>query len=244
MTDEIATMRDVAIRYGEFMAVSRATLSIRRAEIIGVSGPNGAGKSTLLKAIAGIQPISAGEVRWALDPSDSVMTRSPGARTMVKRGVTLVPEGRNLFAGLSVEDNLRLGSVIGGVKDSDEILRQVYEIFPKLLDRRKQDVSTLSGGEQQMVAIGRSLMTRPRLMLVDELSLGLAPVIASDVYSALLRLNESLGLALVIVDESLNRLNNAAQRLFIMQHGVLSDEIPPGRRQGSIDEIFFAAASD
>jgi branched-chain amino acid transport system ATP-binding protein len=213
-------------------------------EIVGISGPNGAGKSTLLKAIAGIQPCSGAQLRWNLGDGREPVTRSPGARTMVRHGIALVPEGRNLFSGLSVEENLRLGSVVSGTGGAAELLAQVYDIFPKLGQRRRQDVNTLSGGERQMVAIGRGLMTRPRLMLVDELSLGLAPVIAADVYEALLRLNDTLGLALVLVDESLIRLNKAVRRLYFMRHGVLSAEIPADKRQGSMDELFFADAED
>jgi branched-chain amino acid transport system ATP-binding protein len=163
---------------------------------------------------------------------------------MVRHGIVLVPEGRNLFSGLSVEENLRLGSVISATAGAAQLLEQVYDIFPKLGHRRRQDVNTLSGGERQMVAIGRGLMTRPRLMLVDELSLGLAPVVAEDVYEALLRLNATLGLALVLVDESLIRLNRAVRRLYFMRHGVLSAEIPAEERKGSMDELFFADAED
>jgi len=236
MTAPAARLHGVSINYGPLVAVREASVDIRAGEILGISGANGAGMSTLLGALAGLGQVTAGERQWRLRGAD--MHGAVSARRMVRSGVALVPEGRGLFKGLSVIDNLRVGAVAAKRRDVAAGLDRAFTIFPKLAQRRMQDVASLSGGEQQMVAIGRALMAEPELLLVDELSLGLAPVVANDVYDALLELNESRGTTLVLVDESLARLNRYVGRLFVMRHGRLSEEIAQDQREAGVEALY------
>ena len=213
-------LENVAVSYRGLQAVSGVSLTLERGQAIGIAGPNGAGKTSLLRAIAGLEPLAAGRV--ILDGnvvSDAASKSRKSVRQLVRAGVCLVPEGRRLFAGLSVEDHLRFGAYLVDSKNLPADLERVYKTFPKLAERRHQDVTTLSGGEKQMVAIGRALMARPSLLMIDELSLGLAPVIVNELMDALDELNAALGMTLVFVDECLGRLGTAVSSVVFLSHG-------------------------
>lgn len=230
---KVAELRSVSVRYGSLIAVRDATLVVERGDLIGISGANGAGKSTLLKAIAGVLPVAAGHVDWGIGTLDR---HRPGS---VRQRMALVPEGRALFSGMTVRDHLLFGAYVAKRRSSAETLGEVLALFPRLEERLAQRVETLSGGEKQMVALGRALMSQPELLLVDELSLGLAPIVAANVVRALVELNRQSGLTMVLVDESLARLNDAVDRLFFMRDGVLSADLSPSERTDAVHELYF-----
>jgi branched-chain amino acid transport system ATP-binding protein len=198
--------------YGDFQALFGVDLELRRGETVAVIGANGAGKSTLLKSLAGLVRNRADAVQ--LNGRD--IGDAPAA-SIVKLGLALVPEGRHLFPSLSVEENL----LIGGYADrrrSPWNLRAVYDVFPVLRERRSSDVTILSGGQQQMVAIGRALMSNPSILLCDEISLGLAPIIVEDIYRTipLIRAN---GASIVIVEQDVARALRHCDRFYCIQEG-------------------------
>jgi branched-chain amino acid transport system ATP-binding protein len=208
---EILEVLGVRAGYGRIDVVREASLSVKSGEVVALLGSNGAGKSTLLKAIAGILRPSAGAVRLAGDD----VTALPPER-LVRRGLALVPEGRMLFGDLTVEENLALGAYATG---SDAATRErVLTLFPVLADRLSQRAATLSGGEQQMLAIGRALMSRPRVMLLDEPSLGLAPRVVAQIFDVLDDL-VSDGLGVLLVEQDANLALKHANRGYVMRNG-------------------------
>jgi branched-chain amino acid transport system ATP-binding protein len=197
--------------YGDFQALFGVSLAIDRAEVIAVIGANGAGKSTLLKCVAGLMHPRSGAI--VFDGGD--ITAKP-AFAVVKRGVSLVPEGRRLFPSLSVEENLLIGAQ--SKRPGPWTLARVYELFPVLAERRDAPATALSGGQQQMAAIGRALMANPRLLLCDEISLGLAPIVVRDIYARLPDIVRD-GLAVVIVEQDIVQALRAASRVYCLQEG-------------------------
>lgn len=222
----LLTVQQLAVSYDGLVALDDVSFAVREGELLGVAGPNGAGKSSLLKAIAGVVRPAAGRVVFDDAPVADTQARiAHGPRWAVRHGVVLVPEGRQLFGDLTVEENLRFGAYVLGGQSYGADLDRVYALFPKLSERRQQQSATLSGGEQQMVAIGRGLMARPRMLLLDEMSLGLAPAIAAEVSSALMRLREETGLAMIVVDESLKRLARMTSRVLFLARGRVQTEL-------------------
>ena len=203
-------LREVEARYGEIRALHGVTLSVAEGDFVAILGANGAGKTTTLRAVSGTVRTS-GEV--LLDGS-RLFRRSPEA--MAKRGVAHVPEGRGTFATLSVLDNLRLGGWTRGASGRD--LAHVFEEFPRLYERREQQAGTLSGGEQQMLALGRAMMARPRLLLLDEPSLGLAPLVVREIFQSLARMNEQ-GTTIVVVEQNATLALGAARHAYVLETG-------------------------
>jgi branched-chain amino acid transport system ATP-binding protein len=206
---------DLTAFYGDFQALFGITFTLNEGETVAIIGANGAGKSTFLKAIAGLLPRPASAVR--LDGRDI------GARPayeIVKFGIALVPEGRRLFSSLSVEENLLVGAY-GRRGGGPWTLDTVYRLFPVLRERRHSPSTALSGGQQQMVAIGRSLMSNPRVLLCDELSLGLAPIVIRDIYAALADI-KARGTSVVLVEQDLLHAMSVADRAYCFQEGRVS----------------------
>jgi branched-chain amino acid transport system ATP-binding protein len=205
--------------YGDFQALFGIDLAVEEGEAVAVIGANGAGKSTLLRTICGLLPAAADRIRYrganigSLPPAD-----------IVARGIALVPEGRKLFPSLSVEENLLMGQQCG--RKGPWHLDRVYALFPILRERRRQPSVSLSGGQQQMAAIGRALMTNPELLLCDEISLGLAPIVIRDVYAALPGIRAD-GTALVIVEQDINRALSLVDRVYCLQEGRVTLEGRP-----------------
>jgi len=205
--------------YGDFQALFGVDFAVGQGETVAVIGANGAGKSTLLRTISGLLPAPSEHVRYrgraigALPPAD-----------IVTLGIALVPEGRRLFPSLSVEENLLMGQQCG--RKGPWHLDRVYRLFPMLRDRRRAAATSLSGGQQQMAAIGRALMTNPELLLCDEISLGLAPVIIRDVYAALPGIRGE-GTTLVVVEQDINRALGVADRVYCLQEGRVTLEGRP-----------------
>ena len=212
-------VRDVAISYGPIEAVRGVDLDIEEGEIACLLGPNGAGKSSLLQSLVGLIPLSRGLVR--LDSRD---LRGLGTRAIVRAGMTLTPEGRRIFGQLTVRENLRLGAGRSTSIYQDR-LPEVLELFPVLGERQDQLAGTLSGGEQQQLAIGRSLMSRPRLLLLDEPSLGLAPILVRTMMNLVARL-PGLGTTVVLVEQNVEQALRIADRALVMVKGVV-EEPPP-----------------
>ena len=207
------TLTDVSAAYRGLKALQGVTMNVAKGEIVAVVGANGAGKSTLLKAISG-QVATEGEISF-----DGKPLRRVPAHEITRLGVGLVPEGRRLFPRLSVEDNLRLGAYARrGDPDRFKPLELVFSLFPRLQERLPQRAETLSGGEQQMLAIGRALMTQPRLLMLDEPSQGIMPRLVDDILAAIVRIR-GLGVTILLVEQRLAEALEIADRAYVLQTG-------------------------
>jgi branched-chain amino acid transport system ATP-binding protein len=207
--------RKLTAFYGDFQALYGIDLSLEAGEAIAIIGANGAGKSTFLKAIAGLVPRPADAVLF-----EGLPIGRRAAADIVKLGIALVPEGRRLFPSLTVEENLLIGGY-GRKQTGPWTLDRVYSLFPILKERRSSAAPNLSGGQQQMAAIGRALMSNPRILLCDEISLGLAPVVIADIYAALPRIRAE-GTSVVLVEQDIVQAMKAADRVYCFQEGRLS----------------------
>jgi branched-chain amino acid transport system ATP-binding protein len=207
-------IENLHVAYGELPALQGVTLAIQPGEMVALVGPNGAGKTTLLKTISGLLPARAGVIRWQ---RETIGTLSP--QRIVERGIALVPEGRRLFAAMTVRENLELGAFTQRAqKEKHAQLEKVYGLFPRLSEREGQRAGSLSGGEQQMLALGRALMGLPRLLLLDEPSLGLAPRVVESIMSILAELHRG-GMTLLIVEQNVHSVLALAQRAYILEGG-------------------------
>lgn len=207
-------LKDVTVRYGKHLAVDAVNLPVAKGEIVVVLGANGAGKSSMLKAIAGMVPTAEGSVNL----NGESLTGVP-AHNVTNRGIALVPEGRGIVGRMTVEKNLRLGATPQRARASEEeTLAQVFDIFPRLAERRKQFVQTMSGGEQQMVAVGRAMMSKPEFLLLDEPSLGLAPIVVGEMFKALAQVRET-GVGLLIVEQNVKISLRHADRGYLLEAG-------------------------
>lgn len=211
MPDRLLHVSALDAHYGDFQALFGVSMRVSAGAVVAVIGSNGAGKSTLLKCIAGAMPARPGAIRL-----NGVPIGGEPAYERVGRGVVLVPEGRRLFPSLTVEENLLIGGQHGRPGPWD--LRRVYELFPMLAAYRRQRAPSLSGGQQQMVAIGRALMSNPRLLLCDEISLGLAPVVIRDIYARIPSIVAE-GISLVIVEQDIVQALKVASHVYCLQEG-------------------------
>ena len=218
MSDTLLQLKGLSVSYGPVEAVHQVDLDVRSGEIVTVIGPNGAGKTTLLSAAMGLLP-SRGEIHL-----DGKRIARPGVEVMVANGVALVPEKRELCGEMSVEDNLLLGGFSRwrrGLRDQTQRMDEVFAIFPRLRERRPQMASTLSGGERQMLAIGRALMARPRLLLLDEPSLGLAPLIVREVLQVVAGLRDH-GVSVLLVEQNARAALKVADRAYVLEMGAVA----------------------
>lgn len=204
----LLTLKDVTANYGPSQALFGVSLDLREGEVVALMGRNGMGKSTTVKTICGMLP-SGGEIQFA----NQSLARLPSHK-IARLGIGLVPEGRRCFGGLSVEENL-----ISAARSGEWDFAKVAQLFPRLAERRKQKAVSLSGGEQQMLAIGRALMTNPRLMILDEATEGLAPIIRQEIWAVIDHLKASSGLAILLVDKSLKELHRVADAGVILERG-------------------------
>ena len=219
---QVLEVRNLTVSYGKVDALVDANLSVGAGQIVTVIGPNGAGKTTLLSAVMGVLP-SRGEIVL-----DGTTHRAPAVEQMVRAGMTLVPEKRELFAEMSVQDNLLLGGFDRhrrGLRDSAQTLTETYALVPRLQERREQLAGTLSGGERQMLAIGRALMARPRLLMLDEPSLGLAPMIVREIFRIIAGLRER-GVAILLVEQNARAALQVADHAYVLETGAITMQGP------------------
>jgi branched-chain amino acid transport system ATP-binding protein len=210
----VLSVRNLSVYYGEARALHAVDLDIEANEVVSVVGPNGAGKTTLVNAIAGVLRDREGTIE--LDSADLLR---PASHEVCEHGIALVPEGRRIFSGMSVADNLALGSYRRAARERrDERLARVHALFPVLRERTNQPAGTLSGGEQQMLAVGRALMSDPRVLLLDEPSLGLAPVVVDALFDAIQEINES-GVAVLLVEQDVTRALALSSRGYLLSDG-------------------------
>ena len=246
-------VRDLAVRYGSIEALREVTLSVRAGEFVAIVGPNGAGKSTLVNTIAGLLRPARGSIIFAGQQIGGL-----SSARVVQRGIAQVPEGRQVFSDLSVADNLQLGAygryfrspflvdgyarLLGGWRSMRMDLDRVYALFPKLYELRDRLAGTLSGGEQQMLALGRALMSDARLLIIDELSLGLAPIIVRDIATHLRALNAD-GLTVVLVEQNVNLAFALAARVYVLENGRVRAEGTPDtlRQQPEIERAYLGS---
>jgi branched-chain amino acid transport system ATP-binding protein len=223
------SLQNVDAGYLTMRALFSASIEIKQGEAVAVIGPNGAGKTTLMRVISGLIPIQGGDI---LMEGRSLKTLKP--YEVVSTGIAHVAEHRRLFARMSVEDNLAMGAYMKSARPHfRERMAHVYELFPRMHERRKQLAGTLSGGEQQMCAIGRALMSGPKLLLMDEPSAGLAPVIVEQVFQLVRRIREA-GLTVLIVEQNVNQVLSVCDRAYLLEAGTI-------RTSGSAEELLSSA---
>lgn len=213
----LLSIKDLHVAYGNILALQGISLEVCEGEIVTLIGANGAGKSTLLRAISGVVPIRSGSITF-----DSVNLESTPAHRIVELGVAHVPEGRGIFANLTVLENLKLATWSRkDRKDLQKEYQRVFDIFPRLAERQHQLAGTLSGGEQQMLAVGRALMTRGRLMLLDEPSMGLAPVLVREIFQTVHEINAT-GTTILLVEQNARQALKLAHRGYVLETGRLT----------------------
>ena len=229
MIDEnILEVSDLSVAYGKVAAVAHARLVVGSGQIVTVIGPNGAGKTTLLAAIMGALPTNGsarGSIRFA---SEAFNAADASTERMVARGMTLVPERRELFGEMSVADNLLLGAFQryrSGQRDHAKTMDEVFALFPRLRDRRSQLAGTLSGGERQMLAVGRALMAKPKLLMLDEPSLGLAPLIVREIFHIIVELKRR-GVSILLVEQNARAALQTADYAYVLETGEITLEGP------------------
>lgn len=207
-------IKELSVHYGVIQALKNISLRVEDQEIVTLIGANGAGKSTLLKAISGLVLKTHGTISFIGEDITKV-----NAQTIVKKGITHVPEGRRIFTGLTVYENLLMGAYLNNDKEAiKEDLKKVYKHFPILQARSSQDASTLSGGEQQMLAMGRALMAKPKILLLDEPSMGLAPILVQEIFSIIKEINEAKT-TILIVEQNARMALSIADRAYVMETG-------------------------
>jgi branched-chain amino acid transport system ATP-binding protein len=239
MADTILEIQDVHAFYGHIHALRGISLAVADGEIVTLIGANGAGKSTTLNAISGLVPLQDGHIRLRGDDLRGVQ-----AHEIVARGVVQVPEGRRVFARLTVEENLKMGGYT--VADQSKVrsgIDRAYQMFPRLKERRSQVAGTLSGGEQQMLAIGRALMSDPRVLLLDEPSMGLAPVLVEAIFETIGRLHEE-GVTILLVEQNARMALQVADRGYVIETGqiVLADSAASLRENAMIQKVYLGVA--
>ena len=206
-------VRDIRTRYGSIEALKGISLTVDEGEVVTLIGSNGAGKTTTLRSISGLTPASAGTITFG----GAEITHVP-AHEIVSHGIALAPEGRHCFSRMTVRENLELGAHRRRGPEVADDFDQVYELFPLLKERERQKAGTMSGGEQQMLAIGRALMARPRLLMLDEPSLGIAPLVVQRIYQTIAEINSS-GVAILLVEQNANYALDAASRGYVLETG-------------------------
>lgn len=234
----LLTIKDLRVAYGQIEALKGVSLEINQGEVVAILGANGAGKTTLMRAISGLLPKKAGSI--TLEGVD--ITRTP-AEKIVRLGIAQSPEGRRVFGTLSVAENLVLGGFTQPAKSRHVSLEMVYEMFPRLAERRHQLSGTLSGGEQQMLAIGRALIAKPRLLLLDEPSLGLAPIIVQGIFASLRKIAQS-GVTVLLVEQNARSALKLADRGYVLEVGqiVMSDKASVLLQSPQVQEAYLGKA--
>jgi len=226
-------IRDLKVCYGGIVALNGITFAVDEGKIITLIGANGAGKSTTLRSIMGLVPITSGTITY-----NGVKLNGMDTRKIVEMGLVLVPEGRRVFPNLTTLENLKIGGYLQDKAHEQQSLERVYELFPRLRERHWQLAGTLSGGEQQMLAVGRALMANPKMIMMDEPSLGLAPLVVKDIFSIIKRINEA-GVTVLLIEQNANVALRTAHTGYVMETGNIT-LTGPGRELLENEEIKFA----
>ena len=213
--DTMLSIKDLQVHYGGIEAVKGISFDVSEGEIVTLIGANGAGKSSVLRSIAGLVKPSGGSITFC---GDNITGRD--STVIVKRGITLVPEGRKIFPNLTVLENLKIGAYMRS-DDISEDIQWVYDLFPRLRERSWQEGGTLSGGEQQMLAVGRALMARPKLIMMDEPSLGLAPLVVRDIFEIIRQINRQ-GVSILLIEQNANMALKVADSAYVMETGCIT----------------------
>ena len=217
MTSPLLELKGLQVAYGGIQAVKGIDLTVAQGELVCLIGANGAGKTTTLKGITGLQPVKSGTIRYA----DEDITGKP-AFELVRKGLSMVPEGRGVFGALTIEENLAMGAYArsdrAAIRDDVE---RVFGLFPRLKERHKQTAGTLSGGEQQMLAMGRALMSRPKLLLLDEPSMGLAPLMVQKVFETVLTVSRE-GVTILLIEQNAKLALEVSRRGYVMESGEIT----------------------
>ena len=229
---------DLHVRYGGVVALAGADVALDEGEVVALMGPNGAGKSTILKAIFGLAPIAHGKVLWHENPF------TPVSHEVVERGIAFVPQGRRVFTDLTVEENLEVGGYVNrdaGI--TKERIQDLFEMFPVLKEKRRAKSGTLSGGQQQMLAIARGLMTDPKVLLLDEPSLGLSPKVVKEVFAFVKDINQKRKTAVLVVEHNIKSLLEIADRGYILDKGKVVAHGDPKKlvSEGILQKVFSGA---
>ena len=220
MSKAILKLDNIEVKYGDFIAVESVSLEVYDGSIVGLIGTNGAGKTSLMNAVSGLTPVTSGKIYVA---DEDVTGLSP--EKMVERGISLVPQGGHCFNRMTVQDNLLVGSHSRKSRPfRKDNLDKVYDLFPMLAEKKDALAGSLSGGQRQMVAIGRALMSEPRILLFDELSLGLAPVVVKDIYATIARINKEQGTTVFLIEQDTKRVLAISDYAYIMLKGKVALE--------------------
>ncbi len=223
-------MVDISVRYGAVRALTEVSLGVNKGEVVAVMGPNGAGKSTVLKAIMGLAPVVAGDIYWRQEPLVAA------THEIVKEGIAFVPQGRRVFTHLTIEENLEMGCLY--LNDAAEKIRRldsVMELFPILHQKRRDVASQMSGGQQQMLALGRGLMAAPDVLLLDEPTLGLAPVVVKEVFQKVAEISERLKTTIMVVEHNIKGVLDIVDRAYVLDMGrVVHDGTPQSVQETDI----------
>ncbi|MBN9203386.1 ABC transporter ATP-binding protein [Methylibium petroleiphilum] len=213
MADTLLKVSGLKVAYGGIQAVKGVSLEVRQGELVSLIGANGAGKTTTLKAITGLQPVGSGEIEFM-----GRSIKGQGAWDLVKQGLVMVPEGRGTFTRMTITENLQMGAFTRTDKEIDADLEKVFGIFPRLRERRNQLAGTMSGGEQQMLAMGRALMARPKVLLMDEPSMGLSPIMVDKIFEVVNDIHQQ-GTTVLLVEQNASRALQLATRGYVMESG-------------------------
>ena len=227
---------DVSVRYGAVSALEDVFLGVDEGEVVAVMGPNGAGKSTVLKAIMGLAPVVSGHVSWRSEPLASA------THEIVKEGIAFVPQGRRLFTHLTIEENLEMGCLyMNDRAEKERRMESVMELFPVLHQKRRDMASAMSGGQQQMLALGRGLMANPDVLLLDEPTLGLAPIVVKEVFQMVSVISERLGTTILVVEHNIKGVLDIVDRAYVLDMGrVVFEGTPQSVQETNIlTEVFL-----
>ena len=238
MDSALLNLVDISVHYDAVVALDEASLGVRKGEVVAVMGPNGAGKSTVLKAIMGLAPVVGGEVYWREERLEAA------THEIVKEGISFVPQGRRVFTHLTVEENLEMGCLY--LEDSAEKARRlesVMELFPILHQKRDDLASQMSGGQQQMLALGRGLMAAPEVLLLDEPTLGLAPIVVKEVFQKVAEISDKLSTTILVVEHNIKGVLEIVDRAYVLDKGrVVHDGTPHSVRESDIlTQVFLGS---
>ena len=231
-------LKDISVRYGAVSAIEEVSLGVSKGEVVAVMGPNGAGKSTVLKAVMGLAPVVGGKVYWRQE------LLAAATHEIVKEGIAFVPQGRRVFTHLTIQENLEMGCLyLNDRAEKERRLDSVMELFPILHEKRRDLASQMSGGQQQMLALGRGLMASPEMLLLDEPTLGLAPIVVREVFEKVWEISDRLRTTILVVEHNIKGVLNIVDRAYVLDKGrVVFEGTPESVRETDIlTQVFLGS---